>query len=858
MVTRGGPTVQLLRPAGGRVADVGLELRRQNLARRQQNIQADLAEMRADIDRDRLRESARQFDINQLFRREALEIESALSGRRLQISAGQLALGEQRFELTMEQAIQQETRAQQAQGLQERQFDERLRATRVRERREGEQIRRGRESLDAKDFRADIEFIGKNLLRFDPETRQISLPEGLQPLVERIIERARERGIELTIPQLIEASSPVASQIGRQRVQQEARNQLSQGLSRAQIRNLNAAAQQKLEGGPGDRRQVATQIRNLNQRINRDIKRIQKVGSDLAGLDEKQGTDQRDLDIAKRNFAAAQLAFKADKTPDNQQKVTDFQDDVNELVGTLEVRNRRIEQLRLSRDEIANDIRQNRAKRAGIGTGVTRQIGGQRVGFEPATIPAAPGAERSQVISGILAGNQTRQAVDFWKKGLADLDASSKRLDKVTEPEEREFRKRAEEKRRSDFENNLEQAILGQQNQEREVTQFIGNMNFQTAFSEATALTKQINDLKQQQRSSGMLIASGKISGRVLENRRQQLVNMSRILDVSTQRKIQVQGKLDELSETKGDLNRLRQLSFSQVVDASKPENSVAVRQIGVKANRALTDIYGKAPPPPQRGTDSRMPDERNLTAAEEQRRGRRFLASVRDGSYYRKVRNVLDSTTRQFLIPRRIEAFEMTEADRNIIMVGAMNVLNRNFRGTRFIRESEAPEGVFMPSRLRGSLQAFVLFNREQEGKLIEEEGEPPRIVSVPRNLGVFEFFGDPSAGIRAKVQVENDIRERLRVNVANGTFNPEVIPAFKVMMMLRGFEDLDIEDTLRPFDFYNLMGPTEEPSRPTVPPEVIGEPEELEFTPPFTPEELAEIEGTPKATPETETPES
>ncbi len=845
MVTQGGPTVQLLRPAGGRVADVALELRRQNLARRQQNIQADLAEMRGEIDRDRLRESARQFDINQLFRREALEIESALSGRQLQVSAGQLQLGRQRFEQSVEQSIRQENRAQQAQNRQERTFDEQLRATRVAEQRQGEQIRRGRESLDVKDFRADIKFIGENLLRFDPETRQVSLPEGLQPLVQRVIERARERGVNLTIPQLIEAASPVASQQGRQRVQQEARAQLSNRLVGAQTRNLNAAAFQKATGGTGAARQVQAQVKSLEQETRRGEQRRQKIGSDIQRLEFSRIEDQRKLDNALLRLAPIEVRLKKAIEDENQEEIQKQEalaakerNSVREFQGKIQLGDLKIKQLESEATQIQTQRRENVLRRRAIGAGVTRTIGGRQERFQPTRVTLVPGAERSQIISTIIAGNQARQQVEFWKQGLEKLDKFSRKADEVTEPDDRVFRKRLEDRRRSQYHEQLSIATQNQSDDERRRTTLIANMPPRVALNEAIVLKKQIEDLREQQRSIGSLIISGNITGPELERNEQQLLNVSRIMNQATQSRFQLQAKLGDLSQQKGNLSRLSQLSISQIGDASTPENSVAVRQVGSRANNELTSLYGKTLPRPQTGVDTRLPDERNLTPAEENRRGQQFLSSVRDGSYYRKVRNVLDKSAQKIIRakgaispPFAIRAF-FAESTSDLpgakeasveIMFASANLILRQPKEFRVLEESEAPDGVFIPPGLRGTLSDLVALS---------------------------------GAGEKSKDQFKRELQQDMRLTSANGTFNPERIPAIKTMMILRGFEEDEIEDILRPFDYFDLMGPREEaaPERfreleiPPLPVEVAR--------PTTTGERLIEAEVPPERTPEPETP--
>ena len=867
MVTRGAPTVQLLRPAGGRVADVALELRRQNLARRQQNIQADLAEMRGEIDRDRLQESARQFDVNQLFRREALEIESALSGRRLQISAGQLALGEQRFELTMEQAISQEDRAQRAQNLQENRFDEQLRATRVAEQRQEQQIRRGRESLDAKDFRADIEFIGKNLLRFDPETRQITLPEGLQPLVQKIIDRARERGMTLTIPQLIEAASPVASQIGRQRVQQESRNQLAQGLGRAQIRNLNAAAAEKLGGGGRAQRQTAAQERRIGQQIQRGAGQLEKTRNEIGSLSIKLLDDEGRLEDANEKLRIAQGPLntelaKGEKADQNliqtlSVPVAAAQRDVEREQSAINLRKESIERTKEKLGRIGAGLRDSQSQLRALRT--------QALGlgeFQPTRIPAAPGAQRSQIVSGIISGNRSRQEIDFLEKGLENLETSSTKMDAVTNPEDREFRKLAEDKSRSRIRARLKTIKNEQFDREQAITTGIANMGFPQAFTEMVMVNKQIEDLSKQISSALNLIDSGDISGEELKNTRLQLASALQIGDQAFRHRLQLGQKLADLSEERGNLNRLSQLSIRNIGDASLPENTIAVQQVSRRAEVELIDLYGRGPVTPKTGVDTRLPDERNLTPGEEARKGRQFLASFRNGPYYSKVRNVLDQITRKAIAPREVSRAALEVArripgvprfeippellgDENIIdiMNTTANILKRTPGKPRGILAATAeallpgfrlpgvdiegirvPEGVFMPPGLRGTLLDLVSRNQTEGGLL------------------------------KSKTEIKREFKRDLIEASANGTWSPELIPVYKTAMLLRGFRESEIEETLRPFDYFGLMGPREEVIRPTFSGkiEIPAIPTEIEVPP----ERVPEAEAPQGQTPEVEIP--
>lgn len=615
MVTRGGPTVQLLPAAGQRVAPVALQLRQQNLQRRQQNIQANLGELRAEIQREQLQEQARQFDVDQIRRRETLLIESALSGRRLTISEAGVQLQGRRQAFEEQRFVRGEQRAERDFALGERSFTEQIRRQQRIEGIQDASIEERRESLFEKEFRSDLKFLGENLLRFDPDTKEVTLPDGLKVFVERMISRAQESGLDITIPQLIEAATPQVAQAARQRISAEGARNLQGRFVEAQIGNLDALAASRTPGAQQFGKVQAVQFQQASRRID-DLRKLGRdLPFDIQSAEEELIKAQIDLTNISQDdeTLAPQRALQEQLVASRQRALVGLQAQAQSLPG-------QIQQLQAQQQGLIAPGPIGGAPAPGRVTGLV----------QPGQVPA------NTVASAVVRLSDFSTALERTNQDLKFTDEEIAKRKKVVAPEDREQHDLVMEKsqsvrrfREATAEENLRTA-------EQQITTGIANLpTFADAFRNAVVLNKQVSDLEDVLNKNRRILERSGLTGDQQVDAERQISIQQRQLGNARQFQIILRNKLDEFSEFKSDLVRAADIGRQFIGDASRPEMRGLTNRLFDRALPQLSLIYGKV-----NGTFQ--------SESEKATRGQGVSIEMRNGSFYNQLKAIRSQVGRE------------------------------------------------------------------------------------------------------------------------------------------------------------------------------------------------------------------
>lgn len=333
MVIQGGPTVRLLPPAGQNLARTVLELRRQNIVMRGQNMQAAAAGLQAKAQQQRLAQRAREFDENVALAREAQEFNFNLAEQ--QDARAQEELD---FQIKIDEQREKRIRSQFETTFQEGQvrFD-------IGERRKEEEtrIRRIRDSLDL------ITKHGGFFYDFSKPGNPVTVRPGAADLIGKITESTG-----ISVAQFMQSAFPEAARTAKLRTLSDQmaefrRDQAEKGvqLTEAQTKNLESLASTRQVGGAAGRRLTAPQQQErevIRFNLQQGAKEAASLRGDIQDSEDELRELALELSSEQDQLAAAQTDERKraiQLTIDNAQRR------INAERGRLNALNTRMQEL---------------------------------------------------------------------------------------------------------------------------------------------------------------------------------------------------------------------------------------------------------------------------------------------------------------------------------------------------------------------------------------------------------------------------------------------------------------------------------------------------------------------------------
>lgn len=599
MVIQGRPNVNLLPPAGGRVAQTALQLRDQGIRVRGQNIQAELARLQADLRREQLTQQQRQFDVNTMIRRETLAVESqfreqeiALREETLGITRQRLQAAENRFEQSFDLQTQRFTEGQRQFGIE--QADRQL----GRER-EAEGIAR-KSANDLLDFlRAQ-----GGPFTFNPETKQLEVKPGAENILQQASDLLREAGQDVSLADLLESMRPDIAAINRERNQQDVGRAAQLALTQAQTQNLLASAEQKRGLDGGISRQAVKRTQDIERQVQRLSNTSRKIQLEIESNDEKLLEKQ------------AQLPEKGEAPPQL----------VNEIAALQSQRLQRVNELRdINRDAFDLSRERRQALAGPIPEGVEP--------FEPVQEELG---RRAQVggafalVQNLIETAPLNQEVDFWDTAIEALDEDLRMRERAMADDKPDAWERVKvqlNRQRSVFVRNRNEVAKTRDRADRERVSRISGLGLSRAIGEQVSLTAQIEDIRNEIEGDLTAINEGGLdieSQNIIES---QITIRRKFLNRATQLRMQLANQIDTQEEG-GNILSMKRNIIAAIPDASDP----AAERVINEATRVIDDdlavIFGEV------GEGFRGAFGLGEGRGEKIRRGKPRLRSLRDGSF--------------------------------------------------------------------------------------------------------------------------------------------------------------------------------------------------------------------------------